>query len=151
MCGQIRIQQPDPEHSTPLLRAGSCRYSAQDVQGSPLPQRVRNVNALDAHPSYPRRHAPSQVSENETDGAVACLVAALRAAHDARRGLPADLQPIVRAYGRSRREAGESIGHVLIEVKRLVREHAAADEAVFTPKIVGWTVAGFFEGAASPD
>jgi hypothetical protein len=57
----------------------------------------------------------------------------------------------VRAYGRSRREAGHSIGRVLIEVKRLVREHAAADETVFTPKIVGWTVAGFFEGSASPD
>lgn len=57
----------------------------------------------------------------------------------------------MRAYGRSRREAGHSIGRVLIEVKRLVREHAAADETVFTPKIVGWTVAGFFEGSASPD
>jgi hypothetical protein len=86
------------------------------------------------------------VSTTEGDPATRRLVEALRAAHEARRGLPTELQLVVRAYGRARREAGESIGRVLIDVKRLVREHAFTDEAVFIPKIVGWTVAGFFEG-----
>jgi hypothetical protein len=91
------------------------------------------------------------VSTSEGDPATAQLVEALRAAREARRGLPAELQAVVRAYGRARREAGDSIGRVLIDVKRLVREHASTDEAVFTPKIVGWTVAGFFEGTDRTD
>jgi hypothetical protein len=126
----------------PILGAGRadrCRR-ASDLSAS--------GSAIDVagHSSPNHDLTPRQVSTTEADPAIARLVAALKAAHDARRGLTPELQPVVRAYGRARREAGESVGRVLIEVKRLVREHATADEAVFTPKIVGWTVAGFFEG-----
>jgi hypothetical protein len=77
------------------------------------------------------------------------LIEALRAAHVARRGLPGGLESLVRTYARAQREAGTTIGALLVEVKALVRDNTGRDEPVFTPKIVGWTVAGFFEGTGS--
>jgi hypothetical protein len=77
------------------------------------------------------------------------LIDALRAAHGAGRGLPAGLEPLVRAYARAQREAGAVIGAVLVDVKALVRDNTGRDEPIFTPKVVGWTVAGFFEGTGS--
>jgi hypothetical protein len=46
------------------------------------------------------------------------------------------------------RLAGENIGPALVQVKDLVRAHTGYDEPIFTPKVVGWTVAGFFEGTS---
>ena len=77
------------------------------------------------------------------------LIAALTAAHQARRGVPLSLESVVREYARECREAGAEIGRVLVDVKGLVRERMAADEPVFTPKVVGWTVAGYFSASGS--
>ena len=74
------------------------------------------------------------------------LAAALADAHEARLGLPKQLEALVRAYAHAHREAGSNIGAVLIEVKALVRDHADIDAPVFMPKVVGWTVAGYFAG-----
>ena len=82
----------------------------------------------------------------EVDALTAQLVEALRAAHAVRRGLPSELEQLVRTYARAHREGGTPIQAVLIEVKALVRDHTAFDEGIFTPKVVGWTVAGYFHG-----
>ena len=74
------------------------------------------------------------------------LAEALRAAHAAGLGVPPDLQPVVRDFAKAWRVAGGEIGALLVEAKRLVREYTGTHEPVFTPKIVGWTIAGYFDG-----
>ena len=74
------------------------------------------------------------------------LVDTLTAARHARRGVPAALEPVARAYAREQREAGRDIARVLVDVKALVRDLLGDDEPLFTPKVVGWTVAGYFAG-----
>jgi hypothetical protein len=81
---------------------------------------------------------------DELDALTARVAEALSEAHRARLGVPSSLESLVRAYARAHQDAGSNIGAVLIEVKSLVREHADIDAPVFMPKIVGWTVAGFF-------
>jgi hypothetical protein len=49
------------------------------------------------------------------------------------------------------RTAGSGIGQVLVQVKDLVRAHSGYDEPIVTPKVVGWTVAGFFYGTSPKD
>jgi hypothetical protein len=75
------------------------------------------------------------------------LILALEAAAEAKRGVPPELQLIVRAFARAERLQGAEIGSVLVTVKKLVEMHAGADAIVFTPKVVGWTIAGYFYGA----
>jgi hypothetical protein len=75
------------------------------------------------------------------------LVAAISAARSARRGDPHPIEPVVRDYARARREAGSPVTSVLVEIKALLVEHAGTDAAPFTPKVVGWTVAGYFAGS----
>ena len=75
------------------------------------------------------------------------LAEALRLASEARRGLPAALEETVRAFARARRLGGRTVGETLVEVKALVTSNAGRDELVFMPKVVGWTVAGYFEGS----
>jgi hypothetical protein len=79
------------------------------------------------------------------------LAQALRLAHQARRGLLPDLEETVRAFARGKRLSGRSVGETLIEVKALVTAHTGLDELVYMPKVVGWTVAGFFEGSNRPE
>lgn len=74
------------------------------------------------------------------------LADALIAARAARRGVPVSLESVVRAHAQERREAGTGIGAVLVDVKALVLELMGDDELVFMPKVVGWTVAGYFAG-----
>jgi hypothetical protein len=76
------------------------------------------------------------------------LIDALQHARTARRGPAPELETLVRSYARAWREAGKDIEHVLIDVKALVREHTGTDEPIFTPKVVGWTVAGYFAGTS---
>jgi hypothetical protein len=83
----------------------------------------------------------------EIDALRSRLVEALRAAHASRKGVPPAMQADVRAWARAQREAGIPVGQVLVEVKAMMREHTGHDEPVFKPRIVGWTVAGYFEGA----
>ena len=80
------------------------------------------------------------------------LADALRQATNGRRDamLPA-LEETVRAFARGRRLTGRTVGETLVEVKALVSAHAGRDELVFMPKVVGWTVAGFFGGSNRPD
>lgn len=86
------------------------------------------------------------MSDDGASAARARLLAALHAARDARRGVPDTLQFEVRAFARASREAGLSIAELLIEVKELIRTQMGADEPLFTPKVVGWAVAGYFAG-----
>jgi len=75
------------------------------------------------------------------------LAEALTAARAARRGVPPSLEAVVRAHASHRRKAGLEIGQLLVEVKALVRDIMSSDELVFMPKVVGWTVAGYFGGS----
>jgi hypothetical protein len=74
------------------------------------------------------------------------LTEALRAAHVAGLGVPPELQDLVREHAKSWRVAGGEIGPLLVEAKRLVRETTGTHEPVFTPKVVGWSIAGYFDG-----
>jgi hypothetical protein len=65
-----------------------------------------------------------------------------------RRGVTPEVETTVRAYARAMRVASENIGQALVQVKDLVRAHTGYDEPIFMPKVVGWTVAGFFEGTS---
>lgn len=87
-----------------------------------------------------------ELSPNEVDTRTAQLADGLRLAHALRRGVPPTMEATVRAYARAQREAGADIGRVLVEVKALVRANTGSDEPIFTPRIIGWTVAGFFHG-----
>jgi hypothetical protein len=77
---------------------------------------------------------------------LAVLQAALLAARSERRGVPDSLELQVRDFARASREAGTPIAQLLIELKELVRHQMGADEPLFTPKVVGWAVAGYFDG-----
>lgn len=46
--------------------------------------------------------------------------------------------------------AGTPIERVLVEVKALVTEGALEDAPIFIPRIVGWTVAGYFDRTELP-
>lgn len=76
------------------------------------------------------------------------LLDALAAARDARRGVPGALEAEVRYFARLSRETGSSIAELLIDVKEMVRSQMGADEPLFTPKVVGWAVAGYFSGTS---
>jgi len=56
----------------------------------------------------------------------------------------------VRAFARAMREADMAIGTALVEMKTLVHAHTGHDEPIFTPKVVGWAIAGYFAGAGKP-
>jgi hypothetical protein len=86
------------------------------------------------------------VTLHDVQAARAELAEALRAAHLARRGAPAALEELTRVHARLSREAGADIAEVIRDVKALVYEATGADELLFTGKIVGWTVAGYFLG-----
>jgi hypothetical protein len=88
------------------------------------------------------------MSDDAPSAARARLLTALSAARDARRGVPETLEQEVRRFAQLSREHGLSISELLIDVKALVRAHVGADEPLFTPKVVGWAVAGYFAGSA---
>lgn len=76
-------------------------------------------------------------------------VESLRSAYAARRGVTPSVEAAVRAYARALREAGIVIGPALIEVKNLVRAHTGLHEPIFMPRVVGWAVAGYFDGTSA--
>jgi hypothetical protein len=76
------------------------------------------------------------------------LTHALTAAHAAQRGVPAELRPLVAQYAKASRAAGVQIGAFLVEVKQLVRTTTGHDEPMFIRKVMGWAIAGYFEGTA---
>jgi hypothetical protein len=86
------------------------------------------------------------MSDDASTAARARLLAALSAARDARRGVPETLEGDVKSFAQLSREHGRSIAELLIDVKELVRAHVGVDEPLFTPKVVGWAVAGYFAG-----
>jgi hypothetical protein len=88
------------------------------------------------------------VSVPNPDAQRTALIEALRSAYAGRRGITDSIEPAARAYARAMREAGVTIGAVLVDVKGLVRAHAGHDEPIFTPKAVGWAIAGFFAGTS---
>jgi hypothetical protein len=88
------------------------------------------------------------LQSSEVDRLSIRLAEALRAAYGVGLGVPPGLEPIVREFARAWREAGGGVEGLLVEVKRLVREATASHEPVFTPKVVGWSIAGFFDGSS---
>lgn len=76
------------------------------------------------------------------------LVEALRDAYRTGLGVPRTLEAPVRAYARAMRLDGVAIEKVIIELKDLVRDETRDHEGVFRPRIVGWTVAGYFAGTS---
>jgi hypothetical protein len=76
------------------------------------------------------------------------LAEALRAAHVAGRGVPSELEAVVRGYAAARRASGDQIERILVDVKALLRDHVGGDVDIFKHRVVGWTVAGYFAGAA---
>lgn len=91
------------------------------------------------------------MTPSDVGPARAAFIDALRSAHAARRGVTPEVETTVRGYARAMRVAGENIGQTLVQVKDLVRAHTGYDEPIFTPKIVGWTVAGFYGGTSRKD
>jgi enhancing lycopene biosynthesis protein 2 len=91
------------------------------------------------------------VNSSEVDAKRVGFIAALRSAYAARRGVSPDVEPAVRAYARAMREAGIPVGRALVDVKDLVRAHTGYDEPIFTPKVIGWAVAGYFAGTSRRD
>jgi hypothetical protein len=87
-------------------------------------------------------------TEASVTAARASFVEALQSAYAARRGATSQVQSAARAYARALRVSGVAVGAALVDVKRLVREHTADDEPIFTPKVVGWAVAGYFAGTS---
>jgi hypothetical protein len=73
------------------------------------------------------------------------LVASLQEAYQARRGVPPALEMLVREYAHAQHEAGVRIEQLLVEIKALIVETVLEDAAVFTPRVVGWTVAGYYD------
>ena len=113
------------------------------ADGIVLPPRARLLpEGLECRQQTRGRRLPS----DELEVLTARLGEALASAQRARLGLPSDLESLVRTYARAHRDAGSNVGAVLIEVKALVRDHAGFDAPIFTPKVVGWTVAGFYAG-----
>lgn len=73
---------------------------------------------------------------------------ALEAAHAAGRGVPDALELEVRAFARAARVAGTNVSELLIDLKAMIRDSVGVDEVLFTPKIVGWAVAGYYAGSS---
>lgn len=97
-------------------------------------------------PATPR--SPHPLSSEAPSALRAQLIAQLDEAHRARRGVPPALEAPVRAWARAQREAQIPIERVIVDMKALVSEHVHADTPVFIPRVVGWTVAGYFDGAS---
>ena len=76
----------------------------------------------------------------------AALIEALREAHRAGRGIPPSLELPARAFARAQREAGVAVEKVIIEIKAIVRSETNDREVLYIPRLVGWTVAGYFAG-----
>ena len=96
----------------------------------------------------PSRHQDERLPSDGLEALTARLAEALATAHRVGLGLPPDVQPLVRAFARAHRAAGTDISAALVHVKALVREHSGTDTLVFAPKVVGWTVAGFYSGTS---
>jgi hypothetical protein len=79
---------------------------------------------------------------------LALFTEALQAAHREGRGVPPSLQPLARQHAHDFRIAGGGIAALLVTVKTLIRETTGTDEPVFTPRVVGWAIAGYFEGSS---
>ena len=91
----------------------------------------------------------SALPSGDLPAALDRLTNALADAHAARRGVPVELRPIVAAYAKAARASGVEIGAFLVDVKQIIRRTTGQDEALFIPKVVGWAIAGFFEGTSS--
>jgi hypothetical protein len=88
------------------------------------------------------------VNSSEVDTRRSAFIESLRTAYVDRRGPTPSVEVTARAFAYAMREDGVPIGRALVEVKDLIRAHTAQDEPLFTPKVVGWTVAGFFAGTS---
>lgn len=84
------------------------------------------------------------VNPDALTAARAHLIAALVEAHRTRLGVPASLEPLVRAFARGEREAGIPVERVLVDLKRLLAETVHGDAELFAKRVVGWAVAGYY-------
>lgn len=79
------------------------------------------------------------------------LASALRDAYNAALGVPPLLEQRVREYARALRIDGVPVEKMLVDVKELVRSETKQHELVFMPRIVGWSVAGYYAGTSPKD
>lgn len=79
------------------------------------------------------------------------LINALREAYRNGLGAPRTLETHVRDYARAMRLAGVPVEKVIIEVKAMVNAETLDHEPVFRPRVVGWSVAGYFAGTSPND
>jgi len=86
----------------------------------------------------------SPMSTDSPTSARTQLVAALGEAHRVRLGVPASLEPLVRAYARVELDAGMPMERVLVELKALLAETVHGDADLFAKRVVGWAVAGYY-------
>lgn len=112
---------------------------------------IRAGAATPPHRIPTDRAASSFVNVSDVGTTRAAFIDALRSAYAVRRGVTPQLETATRIYARAMRLAGEDIGRTLVQVKDLVRAHSGYDEPIVMPKVVGWTVAGFFEGTPRRD
>ena len=88
--------------------------------------------------------ATSSVSADALTPARVHLIAALIEAHHIRLGVPASLEPLVRAFARAEREADIPVERVLVDLKRLLAETVHGEADLFAKRVVGWAVAGYY-------
>jgi hypothetical protein len=78
----------------------------------------------------------------------AALIEAIRDACDAGRGIPASLEAAARDHARAQREAGLPVEKLIIQMKDAIRRETGQQEFLFLPRVIGWTVAGYFAGTS---
>ena len=83
-----------------------------------------------------------------TENLRTALVAAIRAAYHAGAGVPPELEDRTKAYARAQHSAGVSVEKVIIDIKDMLRTETAEYALVYIPRIVGWAVAGYYQGAS---
>lgn len=78
----------------------------------------------------------------------AALTSAIRAAYAAGAGVPPALEQPTREYARAEHDAAVPVEKVIIEIKELLRTETSDHALVYIPRVVGWVVAGYYQGAA---
>ena len=82
------------------------------------------------------------------DSLRAALIVQIREACRAGVGLPESLEIAARAHARAQREAGLPVEKLIIAMKEDIRRETGEQEFLFIPRVIGWTVAGYFAGTS---
>jgi hypothetical protein len=91
------------------------------------------------------------VPDTTPDQLRTALIQAIRDASQAGSGIPASLESATRDHARAQREAGMPVEKLIIDMKDAIRREAGEMEFLFIPRVIGWTVAGYFAGTPRHD